>query len=408
MSKESISKLTKKFIADFSPKPLDAAEPFEQVGDFDVNAFDNDAVLKSLVSDRNVRSVTSKNCIILHGWNQVPSDMASWVRAIETLPEAKGYRFWPERYNTNKSFPDAANEVIISLRKNKNVDFSKSLVIAYSMGGIVARSMFVQGFVFGKLVTICTPHQGLAKWVPTPTFGPASIAPWSPLLSQLNNLQMDRNKRNDYYFFGITRTEWGKRNTIIPDDGVVEVASATGVNLPGVAMRSSVNLNYDAVPFPPSDPHSSGTNPMKLGYIYPYWIMNPPPNTNAATYGPVMSVINSLLRGVSLRPGETLGTNKTLKSENGLYKLTMQSDGNLVLYGNDGKPVWATNTNGSGAVVCDMQHDGNLVLYNNKRVPIWASKTNGNHVLGLTLQDDRNLVIYRSNGNPIWATGTNI
>lgn len=270
MSKESISKLTKKFIADFSPKPLDAAEPFEQVGDFDVNAFDNDAVLKSSVSDRNARSVTVKHCIVLHGWNQNESNMGSWIAAIKTLPQAQGYRFWPVSYNTNIPFPDAANYVIRELRKNGNVDFKSSLVVAYSMGGIVARSMFVQGFVFRKLVTICTPHQGLAPWVPTPTYGTASIAPWSPLLSQLNNLQMDRDKRRDYHFFGITRTEW-KGNPflqkMISDDGVVTIDSATGVNLPGVAKRASVNLNYSGLPFPGSDPHTSGTNPSRLGPV---------------------------------------------------------------------------------------------------------------------------------------------
>lgn len=110
----------------------------------------------------------------------------------------------------------------------------------------------------------------------------------------------------------------------------------------------------------------------------------------------------------SLNPGESLRPDQTLKSANGLYTLIMQSDGNLVLYDNKGKAIWATGTDGSGAIACDMQQDGNLVLYTNPGVPVWASGTDGNPGSGLTLQDDRNLVIYNPNGRAIWASGTNI
>lgn len=110
----------------------------------------------------------------------------------------------------------------------------------------------------------------------------------------------------------------------------------------------------------------------------------------------------------SLNPGESLRPEQMLKSANGLYTLVMQGDGNLVLYDNKGKAIWATGTNGSGAVVCDMQQDGNLVLCTNSGVPVWASNTNGAPGSRLLLQDDRNLVIYHPNGRAIWASGTNI
>jgi pseudomonalisin len=58
------------------------------------------------------------------------------------------------------------------------------------------------------------------------------------------------------------------------------------------------------------------------------------------------------------------------------FKLIFQADGNLVLYviddaslpvditqGQYSRAVWATGTNGMGAVRCVMQADGNLVLY---------------------------------------------
>nr|AAA33552.1 dimeric mannose specific lectin protein precursor [Narcissus hybrid cultivar 2] len=84
----------------------------------------------------------------------------------------------------------------------------------------------------------------------------------------------------------------------------------------------------------------------------------------------------------------------------------MQEDCNLVLYDLD-KPIWATNTGGlDRRCHLSMQSDGNLVVYSPRNNPIWASNTggeNGNYVC--VLQKDRNVVIY---GTARWATGTNI
>lgn len=40
--------------------------------------------------------------------------------------------------------------------------------------------------------------------------------------------------------------------------------------------------------------------------------------------------------------------------------------GNLVLYGQNGGPVWSTNTQNRGA------NDGNVVIYNASDVPLWS------------------------------------
>jgi hypothetical protein len=129
---------------------------------------------------------------------------------------------------------------------------------------------------------------------------------------------------------------------------------------------------------------------------------------SALVSGTPITLANVQRPKASLNPGESLRPEQMLKSANGLYTLVMQGDGNLVLYDNKGKAIWATGTNGSGAVVCDMQQDGNLVLYTNSGVPVWASNTNGAPGSRLLLQDDRNLVIYHPNGRAIWASGTNI
>jgi hypothetical protein len=115
-----------------------------------------------------------------------------------------------------------------------------------------------------------------------------------------------------------------------------------------------------------------------------------------------------------LRAGESLGIDQKLTSSNGKYTLIMQGDGNLVLYTESNTPVWATKTQGKGAVRASLQDDGNLVLYTKEverrfhrdvPVAVWASHTSGENVR-LILQDDRNLVIYTADGRALWASGT--
>ena len=56
----------------------------------------------------------------------------------------------------------------------------------------------------------------------------------------------------------------------------------------------------------------------------------------------------------------------------------MQEDGNLVVYSEDLKPMWASGTGGDNNSLV-MQDDGNLVIYDNKwnlnRQPKWSTGT---------------------------------
>ncbi len=87
------------------------------------------------------------------------------------------------------------------------------------------------------------------------------------------------------------------------------------------------------------------------------------------------------------------------------YKLIFQGDGNLVLYNPQGKPIWATGTDNTGADIFAVQADGNVVLYNHGK-PVWATNTSGRPGAFLAIQTDGNVVVYASNGTPIFATGT--
>ncbi|MFI6254344.1 C40 family peptidase [Streptomyces sp. NPDC051016] len=92
-----------------------------------------------------------------------------------------------------------------------------------------------------------------------------------------------------------------------------------------------------------------------------------------------------------------------IQSPNGAYKLSMQSDGNLVLYGPNG-PLWATYTSGSNARLAN-QNDGNLVIYRGDGSVAWASRSHASGGGTLVMQNDGNAVAYGASG-PFWSTYT--
>ncbi|MCU6497765.1 hypothetical protein LPN04_08175 [Rugamonas sp. A1-17] len=67
---------------------------------------------------------------------------------------------------------------------------------------------------------------------------------------------------------------------------------------------------------------------------------------------------------------DVLYPNDGLISPNNIYRLTQQTDGNLVLY-KSGVAIWATFQNGTRTVI---QADGNFVQFQGT-TPVWASNT---------------------------------
>ncbi|HYC88577.1 MAG TPA: hypothetical protein VEO54_05150 [Thermoanaerobaculia bacterium] len=103
-----------------------------------------------------------------------------------------------------------------------------------------------------------------------------------------------------------------------------------------------------------------------------------------------------------LEPGQTLTAGQTLVSQNGLYLLILQHDGNLVLYKN-GFARWATHTGtGTRAV---MQSDGNFVLYGASG-SVWATNSSGHPGAYLLVQNDGNVVVYAPGGRALFSSDT--
>lgn len=108
---------------------------------------------------------------------------------------------------------------------------------------------------------------------------------------------------------------------------------------------------------------------------------------------------------LNLVAGQTLYPGDALWSPNHLYRLLMQSDGNLVLYSMPGnKPFWATGTTRYPGSVLQMQGDGNLVVYAPGHVAVWASNTANHPGTVLQMQNDANAVLYAPGHVAIWAT----
>ncbi|PZE29905.1 hypothetical protein [Curtobacterium sp. MCBD17_028] len=109
----------------------------------------------------------------------------------------------------------------------------------------------------------------------------------------------------------------------------------------------------------------------------------------------------------TLTPGAVITAGQSIWDSAERRQFVLQTDGNVVVY-KDGKAVWSTRTSGRGGAKLTLQSDGNLVLYTKAAKALWSSKTSrfGGSGMKLTQQSDGNLVLYK-NGKAVWATGTN-
>ncbi len=126
------------------------------------------------------------------------------------------------------------------------------------------------------------------------------------------------------------------------------------------------------------------------------------PTPDALTGLTALSVANMTSGSGILASGSELNAGHSITSPDEQYRLSMQADGNLVVYNSVGTGVWETGTIPSGSYLA-MQADGNLVVYNASGAPLWASNTAGNPGAYLVLGDDGELVVDSPSGEPLWA-----
>ncbi|MEU6955516.1 FG-GAP-like repeat-containing protein [Streptomyces sp. NPDC045714] len=110
--------------------------------------------------------------------------------------------------------------------------------------------------------------------------------------------------------------------------------------------------------------------------------------------------------GSRLSPGQQLLSGDSLVSASSV--LTMQSDGDLVIVSNAGKPLWSTRTGGNAGATARLDAGGNLIVRNAAdTATLWESKTSA--AGGSAVLTDRgNLVIYNAQQQSLWSSGTAI
>jgi hypothetical protein len=81
--------------------------------------------------------------------------------------------------------------------------------------------------------------------------------------------------------------------------------------------------------------------------------------------------------------------------------LIMQSDGNLVIYDNEWRPLCASNTERFPGAYAVFQDDGNFVIYY-EEYPLKQSRTNGNRGTVLIFNVNAQLLIKYPQGVKIW------
>lgn len=108
----------------------------------------------------------------------------------------------------------------------------------------------------------------------------------------------------------------------------------------------------------------------------------------------------------TLFTGEVLQAGHSITSASGGYTLTMQTDGNLVLYTSSGKAVWDSAASyGSGSQdTLVMQPDGNLVIYTAAGKAVWNAGTYGTGATAMTVGSNGVVTVRTTSGRVVWSS----
>ena len=108
-----------------------------------------------------------------------------------------------------------------------------------------------------------------------------------------------------------------------------------------------------------------------------------------------------------LHTGEALASGQEKRSANGVYRLAVQGDGNVVLRTADGTALWSAKTSGNGGARLVMRSRGDLVVQRASGSIAWTTYSGvANSVADLG--DDGNLVVWGPSRQPTWASGTSL
>ncbi|MFK0152564.1 protein kinase [Streptomyces sp. NPDC090493] len=170
-------------------------------------------------------------------------------------------------------------------------------------------------------------------------------------------------------------------------------ATSTSPHRAPAAGASSSSPTRSAVPPSSSSPAGSGAETTKT--TAPTGKAADPDPSRTASASPGWTTL-TVRRDQQLMPGESWQTNRTT--------MTMQTDGNLVVYDENHHRRWSSGTSGTGYRAI-MQADGNLVVYDKDTWGVWSSVTSGHDGAFLYFGTDGGVsVVYQ--GTTLWSAGT--
>ena len=204
----------------------------------------------------------------------IPAICARCCKRCQARDEAENYTFWLPDFPTHfRPFDDTARALsrVLATQQSDGAqvlaaqqsDWENTILVGYSMGGLIARQMVADGFPCRAVVTICAPHDGPMFWVPRLSAGPRSLGKRAPQMRALNANPRDIARHRDYHFFGVTyRDRFGFHD----DDAVVPRASALGEKLGEIGTRRAIELDYERGfgRSTRSNPHVEGLNPRTM------------------------------------------------------------------------------------------------------------------------------------------------
>lgn len=105
----------------------------------------------------------------------------------------------------------------------------------------------------------------------------------------------------------------------------------------------------------------------------------------------------------TLAPGESLRPGQQLFSPDGRYRLIYQTDGNLVLYREEyGSAAWSSETWNTVPGIVTMQPDGNFVMYDPAGRALWHTYTWSHPGAYLSVRNNGSIAVNGANGVTIW------
>ncbi|KAG5675409.1 hypothetical protein PVAND_005317 [Polypedilum vanderplanki] len=120
-----------------------------------------------------------------------------------------------------------------------------------------------------------------------------------------------------------------------------------------------------------------------------------------------MALVSLITATDTMLPGYCLIKGSSIRSSNECFLLSLQGDGNLVLYrDSDNQAIWSSGTFLTKSSMACIQEDGDFAILDKSGKVLWNAGIRNNKNSQIILQDDGNLVAYDNSHKALWASNT--